>query len=429
MSEPVATPVATEPTVVPPSAPSPEPSAGHPPTEGGATPKPEPVRGWNELRARNKSGNRAPVEAAQAVVPDVPAPDGAGVTIDAQGKAHGPDGKFVSPPGEGVAPETASAEGATAEGAEGTPSVSETVRIAIPENHPLRERGLTELPFDVPKEFEAEMKATLNGAVRAKQVAEAERRARQAEERAIRLEAAQRWQAENPGKLTPEQELLLSEMSSDPRPEIRAQVEDLRQRLLDQSRGDMESAVEAEVQEQRNQKLQTVALQFRTHAMTDAAARFPGWRGESAHLLTLQQMGQASRELPQPGSLQEALVEYGAVVQVKTQTDPSYMPNARDWLEVANRVYARSPQGQAEAKARADQQAQADAQAKADAEAERQRREEEAAAIAARNPLGSAPRRQQPNTHPSAQAGTGLPKPGQGNYRDFRKGLSARRMG
>lgn len=409
--------VAPTPTV---AAPSPEPGTSLPanptptsPGDGAAPQKPTPARSFKEFkeRRRDQREGRAPREAPAQVseAPQAtPASDGADVTVDATGRAHGPDGKFVQKPdGSAEVPAQASADGATDEGA--AQASPETVRIALPEGHPLTERGLKELPFAVPKEFEAEAKALVNGAARAKQVEMAEQRARQLEERLIRLEAERKWQAENPGELTPKQQLMVDEISADPRfgPE---DAEALRRRLLADSRGNMDEAVEAQVREAQEARKAQEINRVATDMLTLALRRYRGWSQEAQQLISARMGGSRYDGPADPGTLAAVLDGFAAQVQVKEARDPDYMPTVQEFQQYADRYYATTPAGQQELERIKQLRAAQESQAKADAEAEAQRKAEEAAEIAGRNPLGRAPRLPSSNTSPSAQANQGAPK-------------------
>lgn len=158
-----------------------------PSTDGAAAVLPEAPRDVREARTSLReriARSAAETVAATPATPSEPAPPA--VVIDEAGKAHGPDGKFVSLSADA---ESAPAENATPEAA---PAPEGMVRIELPEGHPLRERGRThyEVRISSPEE-EAELRGLLATPIKQRELKEARERVVQMEEQVLRMQAAE----------------------------------------------------------------------------------------------------------------------------------------------------------------------------------------------------------------------------------------------
>lgn len=144
----------------------------------------------------------APVEAsAEPVAPAEPAAP----VVDANGRVHGTDGRFVEAPQEGAASAATDGNAPAADAAPGdAPEVSEPtaadavpegfVRIELPEDHPLRERGRDHVL--APAEMEEDYRGLVNSPVRRREVEAAQQQVGQLEQSLIQLQASLRAQAE-----------------------------------------------------------------------------------------------------------------------------------------------------------------------------------------------------------------------------------------
>jgi hypothetical protein len=348
-------------------------------TEGAAAPAPAPTvteapKTAADFLARinsNARGTVAPSPAATTTTDAsvVPTPDTNTVTVDASGRAHGSDGKFVPKPQAGAEPAADAVTTTTSAGGEPAPEV---VKLALPEGHPLRDRGITELPFAVPKEHEEILRSLVNEPVRKQQLAQAYEAARVREREAAEARAEAEFWRQNAGSVFT--------------PEFYAKYQDIKQTYGDADAERYKRAVLAEAQGQLDQQVGTarVAQQiratadaFRSAAMQDAQQRFPGW-------VTTNERGEL---VPTP-EMEVAFRSYGAFISGTGKTEPS----AADWYTIAEPLYDRSPAGQQRRAAEA-QRIATEAAARAQREAaERERQALEAAAAGRKiNPLGGVP--------------------------------------
>lgn len=341
-----------------------EPSPSQP--EGAGTP----IRPANAQEALQRAHDRAKgitVATAPETTTEVPteAPE---KVVDANGYTRNKAGEFASPEGE-QAPSASDGEATETEAATAS---DELVTIPLPEGHPLRDRGLTEFPVPVPKEHEDSIRGILNGAVRKAELQQAHQAYQQLNERLLETEAQLKYWRDNPGsRLTPEEQHKVNDIRETYGDEDADRYEAA---LREKRNSEVEELTGAELAEARQKHLVQMGQMFRQEALRDVPNKYPGWASESIALA----MGQGPAT-PEPGSLADAFAQYGAYVQARTMQDQSYMPNARDWYAVADRVFASSPAGQ---------QAQRQAQAEADAKEAERKKLEAATEAARRNPLG-----------------------------------------
>lgn len=315
-------------------------------------------------RVKMRANGNASVAPSPAAEPSVAAPDPA-VSVDATGRVHGSDGKFVAKPAGDEPAASAPAPGATTETAGAEPAVPEVVKLALPEGHPLRDRGLAELPFAVPKEHEEVVRSLLNEPVRKQQVAEAFARAREAESRALQAQAeAEFWRTNSGEFLTPE---FYAQFADIKQTYGEAAAETFKAGQMEAARAKLETRRAEVNREMTVQQIQHTASAFRAAAIQDAANRYPGWT--------------------QP-ELERAFQVYGAWLHATNKAEPS----AQDWYTIADPLYAGSTAGQGR---RADEARRIEAQASQRAQqeaAERERQQLDAAAAnRQRNPLSSVP--------------------------------------
>lgn len=179
MSEPTAAPVAPAPA-------APAPTAA-PATETAAPEAAQPEAPKQEAQKKPESrrdARKGLVDTLRSKTTEAPLPAApvtpTDVRPDAQGKLHGPDGKYVSPAGETepqATAEPASTPAATA------PEAKE--RIELAPDHPLRERGRQYVDELTPEE----MKALANTSLRQREVEAARKEAEEARQSLIRLQA------------------------------------------------------------------------------------------------------------------------------------------------------------------------------------------------------------------------------------------------
>lgn len=333
---------------------------------------------------RLRTTGRTSVAPSPAAQPVETAP--AAAVTDATGRVHGPDGKFVAKPAGGE-PAASGAEvtGAPAQ-TTAAEAVAERVRIALDEGHPLRERGLTELPFDVPKEHEEIARWLAGQPVKKREYAQAQEVARLAEAKAAEARAEAAFWRENAGSILT--------------PEFYAKYADIKQTYGEADAELYKQAIMAKAQDQLAERVgaqraehnvTTTAQRFRSLAAQDAAQRFPGWT-------TVNQTGEL---VPHP-DMEVAFRAYGAFIAATGKTEPS----AEDWYSIAQPIYDRSPAGQ---QRRADEARRIAEQAAARAQDEAKERErqalEQAAQARARNPLQGVPNIQTGLAVPGATGG------------------------
>lgn len=175
-SAPAAAPAApaVQPAAAPPTAPEAQPQS--PAVQPAATVREARQRALAGIPIRDVGGTPAQPSAPEA------APEGGAPlpgTPDALGRLHGEDGRFVSPdPAAVAAPGTPSTPDPNAPPP--PPAAPEGfVMIELPQDHPLRDRGLAAIP--VPSQHEQELRSLLNNPVRVAEVQAAQSRAAQAE--------------------------------------------------------------------------------------------------------------------------------------------------------------------------------------------------------------------------------------------------------
>lgn len=329
------------------------------------------------------------------------------VTAALTEQPRGPDGKFVAKPAgdEPAAPQQDTQTQTAAE------AVAERVRIALEDGHPLRERGFTELPWDVPKEHEEIARWLAGQPVKKREVAEAHETARQAQALAAEREAEAAFWRENAGTIYT--------------PEFYAKYTDIKNTYGEADAELYKQAVKAKAQEQlagtigeqrARSEVTRTARDFRNAAMQDALQRFPGW-------VVTDQTGEPLLDrngdlVPAP-AMQEAFRSYGALISgTGAQT-----PNAEDWYSIAVPLYERSPYGQQRRAAEAQRIAE-EASRKAQEEAKQREQQalEQAALQRQRNPLGSMPNVQTGLTVPGTTTG---PR----TAAEFKQQLAARARG
>lgn len=341
--------------------------------------KPTTTAAWREQLNAKARGNATPSLVPEALATPPPTE-----------QPRGPDGKFVpkpagAEPAASAAPAIASDGGATPTAA-AVEAAAERVRIALEEGHPLRERGLVELPFDVPKEHEETARWLASQPVKKREISEAHEQARTAHRQALEAQAEAAFWRENAGSILT--------------PEFYAKYADIKQTYGEADAERYKAAIMAEAQGKLSEKRAEVtremaaretvqtAQQFRALAYQDATARYPGWT---------------------PGEVDQALQAYGAWIHATKATAPS----AQDWYRIADVLYSGSPAGQAR---RAEEARRIEASAASRATTEAQERErqalEQAAQGRARNPLGAVP---------NVQTGLAVPgaKTGPANAREF----------
>lgn len=343
-------------------------------TEGAAAPAPTPTVTEAApktaadflARIRDKANGGASVATS-------PAPAASAPTVDATGRVHGTDGKFVPKPAGGEPAASAPADGGVAPPqAAAAEAVAERVRIALDEGHPLRERGLTELPFDVPKEHEEIARYLAGQPVKKREYAQAQELARQAEAQAAEARAEAAFWRENAGSiLTPE---FYAKYADIKQTYGEADAELYKQAIMAQANGKLAERVGAQRAEHH---VTATANRFRSLALEDAGTRFPGWT----------RVNERGEAVPTP-EMEVAFRAYGAFIAATGKEQPS----AEDWYSIATPLYDRSPAGQ---QRRADEARRiaADAAAKATADAAEKERQalEQAAQNRQRNPFQGVP--------------------------------------
>lgn len=341
----------------------------------------------------------APVAPTAAVAPPAPAPpsavsDGGAppavaqqppeTAVDARGRLHAPDGKFL-PKGEGAAPEGSTAPASAAEPTTDTPSEPTAdappadgwVKIEVP--------GFREMGFEAihaKPEEERAIRALVNGYARRGEVEQAQTYVRQVEDYAVTLEAERNayW------------ELLQTALSDPSIGEEAAQVRELfgeeaYQRymagLLGQTTDKVREHETTLKQQAEVGRTHREAVAFSQKAYQAAREVFPLW-GE--------------REV------NAALDQYATWLEITKK--PNYDLN--DFFQQANLLYIQHPQVIEEARRRqSEEQERVRKEALATREAEERRQLEEAAARRATNPWAATP-------SSALRTGVSLPRDGEG---------------
>ena len=343
-------------------------------------------------------------DAAAGVIPSGPAPEGASApaspavpsgpppaeaptaTIDATGRVHGPDGKFVSPATlnatlEGTSPQAAAngdSPGSPVDATADTPQAATNgdspgsplgVRIELPADHPLRGMGLDAI--DARPEQERAVRALLNGYMRRTEVEAAQRQAAEVQRQLVELQAER----------AAEQEFFLSTLS---RPEIAAHAADLEQAYGAEAKQRYLAGLTAEMRQQAQAKAQEARTQFEQQRATEQADAAGRAFFADVHALSAQTLQQAGLYVPphMDRLVYDALGKYGAHLEYQAAIGSPKTPTHAEAYEWVAAEWQRDRDVQAWYRQHTQQQeAERVAALKAETEkelAERERREREA---------------------------------------------------
>jgi hypothetical protein len=320
---------------------------------------------------------------ARQVVEDIkrgrttPKPEKPATEVNAEGRVVDPTSKkyVEGEPKQEVepTPDPAAAEvgGAKDTGADAVPDGF--VRLAIPDGHPLRDRGETHLLF--PEAQEAYGRWAINQGVRAKEVESL--RAEQSKIARERIQAqkeAEFWR-ENAGAFFT--------------PEFYTQYEDIKSTYGEEAANRYKAGVRAEAEVKLQEVRQEADREVAVEQVREETQRFTNWAVEDARQNFPAFFGPNGEHRPEFG---RALRMYAAHIQ----SEGSGRLTVDGWRQAALYVYQQMPEVRAAMEAarnRGRETAQAEAQRKADEAA--RKREEERLAQAARakrsNPLGHMP--------------------------------------
>lgn len=255
-------------------------------SQGAQTPTPEPTKlpvdtkleALNRARDRGRKAFEAtqapqePVEAVETATGDASTQEEKpAVAINTAGRKYETKNGRLLP--EDEVTETPPTEVADSEGAE-APSTTEAVegppdgfvRIDVPEGNPLRAQGRTH--FDVPESEERDYRALVNGAARRAEVEDANRRAQEAERRAIELRAAHQFYAEGGGQLTAEDQ---------------ATYADLKRAWGDEAAEAFKRGKLAEIQQQVQGRQTEAAREYESQMWTTRATQFKAQKSVELH--------------------------------------------------------------------------------------------------------------------------------------------------
>lgn len=349
------------------------------PTEGGAAATQEKgVESARDfLKSLNKRESKAPApEAAEETEAAEVQAEAPPVIVDEKGRKHDPaTGKFL--PEKGEEPKAAD-EAETTDAEAGTEPPDGHVRIALPEGHPLRDRGREFV--DAPKADEDYHRWAINNAVRRAEVEQYQSRLAQMEEQLVRLQATQGATAE--WQNTPEYREAFAQYQ-----EIAAVDQKAAERFWKGVQGELQEVAEKKFGEAQTQRTQQQNVQRAQQFQAEAAQVIQGYM--PPEVLQIPAIGQA---------YQQALYEYANEVEFrelrgeKVEYDPYAV--ARRFNVIAEQIPQVSQwiKGQREQQTAAEREKiAAEVKAKAEAEAkERERKQLEAATAKRRtNPHGA----------------------------------------
>jgi hypothetical protein len=251
------------------------------------------------------------------------------------------------------------------------------VEIPLPEDHPLRARGLESLPF--PADQEEYGRSIVNQALSKKEVEGYRASAEEAQRRALTAEAETKFWRENTGNVFS--------------PEFQAKYEDIKQTYGEEDAEDYRNAQIAKAQDkvgelrdqalaeardarqrEHGQAFSQLAIRDALHGI-EGQPRYPGWQIEGSH------------------GIHEALGYYGNELNAQErESGREHLPNAQRWHEIATMFYQSHPAGRQVLEARDAELREA---LRKEVEGEATKREKEALEAArtnqATNPLAGVP--------------------------------------
>lgn len=289
-------------------------------------------------------------------------------TVDANGRLRGPDGKFLPQPSE--EPEAQD----TADTAAATPDVpAGFVRIELPEDHPLRERGKDSI---LAPEAEAdEYKGLAGSYARRREVEQATEYAKQVENRALQLEREVMQAKANYDALSEAWEQALQS------PALLQQIQEVREYQGEEAAARMIRGIKAELSEKGNARLQEIQQQFVQQQVEHTATEFLG---------TALRAGQQRYPQWSEQEFRQALAVYGSHADA-TRVQKL---DLNEFFDFADVIYVRKPEVQQALRSAMEQRQQQEAAARqAEIEAARNAAIEEAKAAEAARLADAAKRR------------------------------------